>query len=129
MEAVLLDVLEELTDEALSSAEHTEAWAGFGHFFRSLTDRMPFHAGSSARAGRPSNAKVASARTLLRNAGEQLCLRASPCLRAGIVWEDVIFLAQTTSSDTCGLGVEITEDRRQLAVATVLDGMHRNSRQ
>ena len=36
-----------------------------------------------------------------------------------------MFLAQLSAADSCGLGVEATAERRQLAVATILDGMGR----
>ncbi len=128
VEAVLLNILCGLTDEAVSAAARMDAWAAFERFFRSLADRMHRHAGLSAQTGMQSNAKVESARAKLLDAVEQLCQGAAPYLRAGINRDDVIFLAQLTSSTGCGLGVKITEERRQLAIATILDGVHRNIR-
>ena len=58
---------------------------------------------------------------------QQLCGRAAPYLRAGIGWQDVMFLAQLPSVSGCSLGAETTEERRQLAVSIILDGVRRSN--
>lgn len=127
VEAVLLSVLSGLTDEAVSATASVDAWVAFERFFRALADRMHRHAGLSSQAGIQASAKVDVARGDLLDAVGQLCRRAAPYLRAGIDWQDVMFLAQLTSANGCSLGVEATEERRQLAISVILDGARRNT--
>jgi len=127
VEAVLLGVLSGLTEEAASGMENVDAWVAFERFFRALADRMHCHAGLSSQAGVRASVKVEEARGELLEAVAQLCRRAAPYLRAGIGWQDVIFLAQLTGADGCSLGVEPTEERRQLAISIILDGVRRNT--
>ncbi len=127
VEAVLLGVLSGLTEEAGSATADVDAWVAFERFFRALADRMHHHAGLSSQAGVQASVKVEEARGELLDAVGQLCQRAAPYLRAGIGWQDVVFLAQITSANGCSLGVEATEERRQRAISTTLNGMRRNT--
>lgn len=127
VEAVLLDVLSQLTEEAGVATASEEAWAAFERFFRILAKRMHHHAGLSSQAGIQASSKVEAARSALLNAVELLCQRAAPYLRAGIGVEEVVFLAQISSANGCSVGVQVTEERRQLAISTILDGVRRNT--
>ena len=127
VEAVLLSVLSGLTDEAVSAMASVDGWIAFERFFRALTDRMYRHAGLSSQTSVQASAKVEAARGELLNAVEQLCGWAAPYLRTGIGWQEVMFLAQLTSASGCSLGGEATEECRQLAISTILDGVRRNT--
>lgn len=125
IEAALLDIFAELTSDASSVIGEDDAWAAFQRFFRTLADRMHRHAGLSAHMDRMSG-KVETACVQLLDAIDELCRLAAFDLRPGIGYKDVIFLARASCSEDCGLGIILTEERRQHAVAIILDGLRRN---
>ena len=128
IEAVLLDILVELTGKAVAAHAERDAWMAFDRFFRTLSDRVHRHAGLSAQLGAKAGDKVEAARTELLDAIEQLCRHAASDLRPGVGWQEVVFLAQATGVDRCGLDAEGTEERRRGAIDIILDGLRFDSR-
>lgn len=114
IEAVLLDVLAELTADAQAACAEDDGWAGFARFFGGLSARL------EGRGGTP----VAEARRRLLDAIEALRRRALQSgLRPDVGWRDILFLAQAAAVEGCGLGLEADEDERSRAISIILDGL------
>ena len=123
-EAVLLDILDELTVKAEAAIAGEDRWAAFAGFFTDLSTYMRRHAGLSDRVEGRGGARVASARERLLRAVDVLCDRArTGGLRLDVGRCDVIFLAQAAATDGCGLGVTVTDTQRSRALAVILQGL------
>ena len=124
IEAVLLDILYELTAKAQAASAENDGWAAFARFFGDLSSYVRRHAGLSARLEAGRGRQVAEARRCLLEAIEQLRRRAlQDGLRADVSWQDILFLAQAAGTEGCGLGVEASNDQHARALAIILDGL------
>ena len=125
IEAVLLDILDELTIKAQAACAENDGWAAFARFFNDLSTYVRRHAGLSVRLDARGGEGVEQARQSLLDAIELLRRRAlRDGLRPDMDWRDILFLAQAAAIEGCGFGVEVSEDQRARAVAVILDGLH-----
>lgn len=122
-EALLVDVLDELTAKAEAASVGSDRWASFSRFFLDLSAYTRRHAGLSGQLKGRSQ-RVAAARERLLSAVDSLCKRARAAgLRDDVSWHDVLFLAQAAAVDGCGLDVEVDAGRRHRAADIILDGL------
>ncbi len=124
VQAVLLDILDELTAMARAACAEADAWAAFAGVFSALSAQIRRHAGLSERLDGRGGRKVAEARRRLLDAIEALLRHAlQGGLRPDVGWRDILFLAQAAAAQGCGLGVEADDDGRARALAVILDGL------
>ncbi len=124
IEAVLLDILAELTASAQAACVEGAGWSGFARVFGELSDDYRHHAGLSARLEGRGGTPVAEAKERFQNAIEDLRGRALKAgLRPDVGWRDLLFLAQAAAVEGCGLGLDADEEGRARALAIILDGL------
>ena len=124
VQAVLLDILDELTAMARAACAELDTWAAFAGFFRALSAQIRRHAGLSERLDERGGTQVAEARRRLLDAIEALRRHAlQGGLRPDVGWRDILFLAQAAAAEGCGLGVEADDEGRARALAVLLDGL------
>ncbi len=124
IEAVLLDILAELTAAAQAASLEDDGWSGFTRVFGELSAHYRRHAGLSARLEGCGGMQVAEAREGFQHAIEGLRRRAlQGGLRPDVGWRDILFLAQAAAAEGCGLGLDADEEGRARALAIILDGL------
>jgi AcrR family transcriptional regulator len=128
MEAVLLDILDELIREAEHALENPDAWAGFRELFTLLVLRTGENAGLSDSLDERGGPQVAEQRCRLLELLRRTTLRAQQAhvLRDDVAWQDIPFLAQSATSATCVLGLPAGPLQTQQAVTVILDGLRRS---
>lgn len=96
MEAVLLDILDELSGCAEHALARTDAWPAFADFFTTLALRTREHAGLSESLDERGGSLVAAARHRLIGLMHTLADRAQRqgVLRGDLAWQDIPFLAR-----------------------------------
>jgi AcrR family transcriptional regulator len=126
MEAVLLDILDELIREADRALENPDAWGGFQDLFTLLALRTGENAGLSDSLDERGGPQVAEKRCQLLELLRRATLRAQQVhvLRDDVAWQDIPFLAQGATSATCVLGLPAGPRQAQQAVTVILDGLH-----
>jgi AcrR family transcriptional regulator len=126
LEAVLLDVLGELSDGARNALADPDPWRGFSAFFATMAARFRENAGLSQALDDRGGDRVAAARQqLLREIGG-LTARAAAAgaLRDDIGWQDVVLLAASLPrSGLCALDLSPTDDQVQRCLGVILDGL------
>ncbi len=125
MEAVLLDILGELSDRAERALARTDAWPAFAEFFTALALRTREHAGLSESLDERGGSLVAAARHRLLDLMRTLADRTQRqgVLRGDLVWQDIPFLARIAAFGTCALDVPGDAIQAQRCIIVVLDGM------
>lgn len=125
MEAVLLDILDELSGCAEQALARTDAWPAFADFFTALAFRTREHAGLSESLDERGGPLVAAARHRLINLIHTLADRAQRqgVLRSDLAWRDIPFLARVAAFGTCALDVPGDAIQAQRCIIVVLDGM------
>ena len=126
VEAVLLDILDTLTDAALAACAEDDVWTGFSRFFGELSAYIERHAGLSARLEGGRGRLVGEAGLRLHASIETLRIRAlRDGLRPDVGTRDLLFLAQAAAFEGCGLGGKPDEAARARALGVILDGLRR----
>lgn len=125
MEAVLLDILDELSGCAEHALARTDAWPAFADFFTTLALRTREHAGLSESLDERGGSLVAAARHRLIGLMHTLADRAQRqgVLRGDLAWQDIPFLARVAAFGTCALDVPGDAIQARRCIIVVLDGM------
>lgn len=122
-EALLIDILDELTAKAEAATVDSDRWALFRRFFHDLAAYMGRHAGLSGQL-KGRSPRVTTARNRLVDAVDALCQRTHAAgLRDDVSWRDILFLAQATTANGCDLLVEADVGRGRRAADVILDGL------
>ncbi len=129
LEAVLLEVVGELVEQAREAAEAADPWTGFAELVRALASAQAENKGlSDALAAEPgeSGPAVAEAFANLRDHVRAVTERAreAGALRPDVAWQDVPFLAGAAAgmSPHC-LGLDASRSGRDRVIAITLDGL------
>ncbi|WP_326946939.1 TetR/AcrR family transcriptional regulator [Amycolatopsis sp. NBC_01307] len=129
LEAVLLEVVGELVEQAREAAEAPDPWTGFAELVRALASAQSENKGlSDALAAEPgeSGSAVAEAFAVLRDHVRAVTERAreAGALRPDVAWQDVPFLAGAAAgmSPHC-LGLDAAKSGRDRVIAITLDGL------
>lgn len=123
LEAVLLDIVDDLTSKADAAGSGPDAWASFTEYFKELVGDVRENTGLSDRLD-GGGEHVAAARERLFAAGERLCARARAAgLRPDLGWPDIFFLALVAGREPCAADPQLNEDRRARSVTVILDGL------
>ncbi|MCO5994221.1 TetR/AcrR family transcriptional regulator [Actinoallomurus rhizosphaericola] len=126
MAAVLLDILDELIDEAERALECPDPWEGFTGVFTSLALRARENAGLSGSLDEQGGPRVAAQRRRLLDLLHRITERAhrAGVLRDDVGWQDIPFLAQAATPTGCVLDVPAGPQQAQRAITVILDGLH-----
>ncbi|MGH3251121.1 MAG: TetR/AcrR family transcriptional regulator [Trebonia sp.] len=130
LEAVLLDILGELTGSARSALADPDPWRGFCAFFRTLAARFSENAGLSQTLDDHGGSRVAAARQGLLREIRRLTENAAAAgaLRADITWQDVpVLAASVPRPGRCALDLFPTDEQAQRCLAVILDGLAASS--
>lgn len=126
LEALLLDILDELSSQAERALEGRDAWEGFTAFFVVLAQRFSENAGLSESLADRGGEQVALARLRLIDLIKQVTERAQHegALRKDIAWQDVPLLAASlpTSGD-CILDLETSPAQVARCATVIVDGL------
>lgn len=128
LEAVLLDVIDELSAHARQALRGEDPWSEFVGFFGTLAVRIGENAGLSDSLQERGGARVAAARDRLLRLVRELVDRArrAGSLREDIRWQDVAALAASIPvAGRCFLDLETTPQQVQRCIAVLTDGLHR----
>ena len=126
LEAVLLDILGELTGSAHSALADPDPWRGFCGFFATLAARFSENAGLSQALDDHGGSRVAAARQGLLREIRRLTENAAAAgaLRADIIWQDIpVLAASLPRPGLCALDLLSTDDQAQRCLAVILDGL------
>ena len=125
MEAVLLDILDELSDRAEQALTRTDAWPAFADFFTTLALRTREHAGLSESLDERGGALVAAARHRLIDLMHALTDHAQRqgVVRGDLAWRDMPFLARVAAFGTCAIDVPGDATQAKRCIIVILDGM------
>ncbi|MEU8827626.1 TetR/AcrR family transcriptional regulator [Streptomyces sp. NPDC048636] len=125
MEAVLLDLLGELTAGAERALSRGADWPAFTRFFTDLALRTGGNAGLSASLDDRGGPRVAAARRQLLELLRRLTERAQRVgtLRPDLCWYDLPFLAKAATSGAGVLDLSADPRRAERCIRVVLDGM------
>jgi AcrR family transcriptional regulator len=129
LEAVLLEVVGELLEQARSAAEDPDPWTGFAGLVGALATAQSANKGlADALAAEPGEAggDVGDAFARLRDHVRTITERAKEAgaVRADVSWRDVPFFAGAAAGmSTRCLGLEAGPSGRDRVVAVVLDGL------
>ena len=126
LEAVLLDILDDLSSQAEQALEGPDAWAGFTAFFDVLVQRFGENAGLSESLADKGGEKVANARLQLIGLIKQVTERAQRegVLRRDIAWQDVPLLAASLPiPGYCILDLEASPTQLARCATVIIDGL------
>ena len=126
LEAVLLDILGELSASAHSALADPDPWHAFSAFFTVLATRFRENAGLSQALDQYGGGRVAVARQELIREIRGLTgnAAAAGALRADVTWQEVLVLAASLPRPgLCALDLSPTDDQVQRCLAIIVDGL------
>lgn len=125
LEAVLLDLLAELAEEARAATDDPDPWTGLQRFLTAMTRAQRTNHGLSELIGAEHDPVTARATADLRHALAGLVDRArdAGAIRDDVTVGDVAFLAKATLvGDRC-IGIAASPDQPERCLAVMLDGL------
>ncbi|WP_329064600.1 TetR/AcrR family transcriptional regulator [Streptomyces sp. NBC_01429] len=125
MEAVLLDILDELIQEAERALEHPDPWEGFTGLFAGLALRTGENAGLSGSLDERGGPRVAARRRRLLDLLHRTTERAqrAGALRDDVGPQDIPYLARAATSAGCVLDLPAGPEQPRRAITVILDGL------
>ncbi len=126
LEAILLDILDELSSQAERALAGRDAWAGFTAFFVVLAHRFGENAGLSASLADRGGEQVARARRRLIDLIRQVTERAQHegTLRKDIAWQDVLLLAASLPAPRdCIVDLDTSSAQVARCAIVIVDGL------
>jgi AcrR family transcriptional regulator len=125
MAAILVDVIDEMTELAVRARDAEDVWAGFTAFAEDFVQLRASSCGLHAALGGAGGSDVEGRVERLREAVRELVrnAQAAGAIRAELDWADVPFALATTipADHTLGMAARPDQWRRNLKI--VLDGL------
>lgn len=125
LEAVLLDVLDQLNAMTAAAAKDSDAWEAFAQLFTALAEENARNSGLSESLRGRGGPAVQAARQKLLSAFAR-CVRRAQAenrLRGDVTWQDILLLSRLPSPTSGYMDVHPSEDIVQKGCAVVLSGL------